>query len=290
MSERLQPDPRKVFVVHGRNTEARDDLFDFLSALNLSPLEWDQALQLTGQGSPYVGEILDRAFEVAQAIVVLFTPDEITYVRSEYSEESDPEREPAAQARPNVLFEAGMAMGRNPSRTIFVELGTLRPFSDIAGRHTIRMNGTAEKRQALASRLEAAGCSVDRTGSRWLSAGTFLAPPDPGGGQPLGRRVPDLRSPGISLSARYQGSSGGHGKLVIRNHSREEISDLNVEFPDDVQHSIVGLPLPRLPAGESASFPLYASLGSGPSKFFVQLVARDREGVEIRQEQFVDMY
>lgn len=290
MSNHLQPDPRKVFVVHGRNTEARDDLFDFLSALNLSPLEWDQALLLTGQGSPYVGQILDRAFEVAQAIVVLFTPDEITYVRSEYSEESDPDREPAAQARPNVLFEAGMAIGRNPNRTIFVELGTLRSFSDIAGRHTIRMDGTAEKRQALASRLEAAGCSVDRSGNRWLSSGTFQSPPDPGGGRPLGRRVPSPTSPRFALSARYQGSSGGHGKLVVRNHGSEEITDLNVEFPDDVQHSIVGLPLLRLPAGESANFPLYASLGSGPGKFFVQLVARDGEGREVRQEQFIDMY
>jgi hypothetical protein len=61
----------KVFVVHGRDDRLRQDLFDFLRALGLTPIEWAEAIKLTGKGSPYIGEILDSVFGHAQAIVVL---------------------------------------------------------------------------------------------------------------------------------------------------------------------------------------------------------------------------
>ncbi|WP_290471296.1 hypothetical protein [Leifsonia sp. 71-9] len=40
----------KVFVVHGRNAAARDSMFTFLRSLGLKPIEWDQAIALTGKG------------------------------------------------------------------------------------------------------------------------------------------------------------------------------------------------------------------------------------------------
>ena len=129
---------RKVFVVHGRNAAARSAMFAFLRAIGLEPIEWSAAVKMTGEGSPYIGRVLDTAFDAAQAIVVLLTPDDVAYLRTEYaSGEDDPETEPLAQARPNVLFEAGMAMGRDAKRTVLVELGKLRPFSDVAGRHAL---------------------------------------------------------------------------------------------------------------------------------------------------------
>jgi hypothetical protein len=45
--------------------------------------------------------------------------------------------------------------------------------SDILGRHTVRLNNTAEKRQELAQRLQSAGCPVDLTGTNWHKAGDF---------------------------------------------------------------------------------------------------------------------
>ena len=66
-----------------------------------------------------------------------------------------------------------MAMGRDQDRTVLVELGTLRPFSDIAGRHTIRINNTSQRRQELAQRLRAAGCPVRLEGTDWHTAGDF---------------------------------------------------------------------------------------------------------------------
>lgn len=168
-------DSRNVFVVHGRNLEARNSLFRFLRSIGLRPLEWSQAIQMTGKASPFIGEILDVAFSNAQAVVVLMTPDDVAQLQEQFRSPHDPpyEAQPTGQARPNVLFEAGMAMGRNPDRTIIVELGTLRPFSDIAGRHTIRLGNDSAARQELAQRLETAGCAIDLSGRDWHTEGDF---------------------------------------------------------------------------------------------------------------------
>jgi predicted nucleotide-binding protein len=169
------PDPRTVFVVHGRNLDARNSLFRFLRSIGLSPLEWSQAIKETGKASPFIGEILDVAFNKAQAVAVLMTPDDDALLREPFRDQSDPpyESQPTGQARPNVLFEAGMAMGRNPNRTVIVELGTMRPFSDIAGRHIVRLSNSSAARQELAERLKTAGCPVDLSGRDWHTEGNF---------------------------------------------------------------------------------------------------------------------
>jgi len=172
------PDPRQVFVIHGRNESARKAMFGFLRSLGLQPIEWDQAVAFTGQGAPYVGEILDRAFERAQAVIVLLTGDDLARLGTRHLTPTDPghESELTPQARPNVLFEAGMALARQPTRTILVELGRLRPFSDLYGRHTLKMGDGSAQRQALRDRLERAGCLVETTGrADWHHEGGFDA-------------------------------------------------------------------------------------------------------------------
>lgn len=170
------PDPRAVFVVHGRNGAARSALFDFLRSVGLHPLEWSELIHRTGKPSPYIGEVLGE-LKNAQATVVLLTPDDEAQLRSPYRETGDPahETELTPQARPNVLFEAGMAIAHDESRTVLVELGTLRPFSDIAGRFTVRLDDSTPRRQELVQRLEAAGCAVNTTGTDWHTAGAFDA-------------------------------------------------------------------------------------------------------------------
>jgi hypothetical protein len=130
---------------------------------------------MTGKASPFIGEILDTTFSKAQAVVVLLTPDDVTQLKEELRSPHDPpyEAQLTGQARPNVLFEAGMAMGRCPERTVIVELGTVRPFSDIAGRHTVRLSNSSTARQELAQRLETAGCPIDLTGRDWHTEGDF---------------------------------------------------------------------------------------------------------------------
>ena len=178
MQETKPSDPTKVFVVHGRNEKARDALFQFLRAIGLKPIEWAEAILATGNPAPYIGEILDTAFSMAQAVVVLMTPDDMAYLREPLQGQNEPTHEtrPTPQARPNVLFEAGMALGRHPNRTILVELGDLRPFSDVAGRHAVRINNSTQRRQDLAERLQLANCPAELSGVRdWHTAGNFDA-------------------------------------------------------------------------------------------------------------------
>ncbi len=165
-------DPRNVMVVHGRDLGLRDDMFSFLRALGLAPLEWSQLVSLAKEGTPYVGRVLERAFEVAQAAIVLFSPDDEVRL-TERLREPNESQDLGLQARPNVFFEAGLAFGSFPDKSVLVEFGHLRTASDLAGRHVLRFDGSPEKRHELAERLTAAGCPVDRTGTDWLRVGEF---------------------------------------------------------------------------------------------------------------------
>jgi predicted nucleotide-binding protein len=115
-----RPDLTKVFVVHGRNNPAKGAMYDFLKSLGLTPIEWGE----TGDTNPYVGELVDDALAAAQAIVVLMTGDDEARLREQLRRASDDgyESEMTPQARANVLFEAGLALGRYPNQTILVTL------------------------------------------------------------------------------------------------------------------------------------------------------------------------
>jgi predicted nucleotide-binding protein len=168
-----------VFVVHGRNMWARDQIFAFLRAVGLRPLEWAQAIRLVRKGTPYVGEILEAAFREAAAVVVLLTPDDEARLRSQFLKPADPafERKFTGQARPNVLFEAGMAFGKDPNSTVLVQIGEVRQFSDVGGRHVVHFSNQPTNRQEFVTKLANAGCNVDTTGSDWLSVGDFVEEP-----------------------------------------------------------------------------------------------------------------
>lgn len=180
MTERALPewpqDRKAVMVVHGRNGAANDAMFAFLKALGLKPLEWSELVKGTGKASPYVGEILDHAFGIAKASVVLFTPDDEAKLLDQFHNANEPphERVLTPQARANVLFEAGMALAALPDATVLVELGSVRPFSDIYGRHVIRLEGDIEAQlEEIATRLETAGCKIDWDGE-WQNVDGFV--------------------------------------------------------------------------------------------------------------------
>lgn len=176
MVEEIASDPKKVFVVHGRNDKARKAMFSFLRSIGLQPIEWLEAISYTSNSAPYIGEILDHAFKVAQAVVVLITGDDYAMINPELAHKSDPEYEtkPTPQARPNVLFEAGLALGRHPKRTVIVEMGQNRPFSDIAGIHVVKLSNDIKKRHELAIKLKNAGCLIDiENKNDWMHEGDF---------------------------------------------------------------------------------------------------------------------
>ena len=175
MPVRATANPRDVFVVHGRNERARKALFSFLRSVDLNPMQWSEAIQRAGKGSPFIGEVLDVAFAQAQAIIILMTGDDEAQLRMDFRGANEPsyETDLTPQARPNVIFEAGMAFGRDAERTIIVQMGPTRPISDLSGRHIVNINNTPERRQDLISRLLTAGCAAKTVGNDWLSEGDF---------------------------------------------------------------------------------------------------------------------
>jgi predicted nucleotide-binding protein len=170
-SERPEPersaamrDTKVVMVVYGHDTEANEALFTWLQRIGLQPKEWSQLVGRTGSASPYIGQVLERAFEDAQAVVAFFTPDErVTAMDGSMRR----------QARPNVFIEAGMALVTHPERTVLITLGHPDLPSDLAGRHYVQLTGVPGPLNEIASRLETAGCDVDRKGSRWLDPTIF---------------------------------------------------------------------------------------------------------------------
>ena len=166
----MAKDPRRVAVVHGRDTAAKDGVFALLWALGLSPVEWEQAVRETGKGSPYNRQVVEQLFVATQAVLIVLTGDEDVVLREPFRHKVEDGRQ-RRQARGNVFFEAGMAFILHPDRTILVEIGEQELPSDLDGLNAVRFDGSAEARHKLKGRLETAGCQVQASGTGWLSAG-----------------------------------------------------------------------------------------------------------------------
>ncbi len=179
-----------VFVVHGRDEELRHSMFEFLRALGLNPMEWSTAVAQAKGGNPYIGDILDAAMDKVQAVVVLFSPDELAQLKEQFwgADDKHGDGRLAGQARPNVIFEAGLALGAHPEKTVIVQVGRVRPFSDIAGKHLVRLSQD-KGRVDLANRLKKLGCPVVTTGEDWMKAGYF----EPTEAKPRKARKPKSR-------------------------------------------------------------------------------------------------
>jgi predicted nucleotide-binding protein len=166
---------RRVFVVHGRDTSLANRFYDLLRAVDLRPLEWESLVKATGIATPRLGEIVAAAPRLAQATLVLLSPDDIVELHSDLflADDIPQERGRAGQARPNVLFELGLALMAYPHNTVIVEVGRMRPLSDLAGLNVIRFDGSAEAIKKVLSRLEVAGCAVDDSAVDWLDLSRF---------------------------------------------------------------------------------------------------------------------
>jgi hypothetical protein len=290
----VEVDPRNVFVIHGRNEAARKGLFDFLRSIGLNPIEWSSAIAMTGTGSPYIGDVLDAAFDRAQAVVVLQTPDDVAHLHESLTYPGDPETAPQMQPRPNVLYEAGMAMGRDPDRTVIVEFGQVKVFSDIHGRHVVRLDNSLKSRQDLAARLKSAKCAVDLSGTDWHDAGDLTPPSAPGNGLPLGRKLPSSQASGRPRLAARLVEHGGNklSDVIVTNHGPGDVHELNAEPVGDPEFMRDGdeLPVPLLPAGKSVRVlrRMPATFSSVRKSYFtIKLTGKTVDGVEFEQDEFV---
>lgn len=168
-----QSERRSVFVIAGRDHQATSAVVALLRAFGLRLIEWEQAVARTGLPNPYIGDVVQTGLEMARAAVVILTPDDVVRLRADLLHDDDgtDERELRSQSRPNVYYEAGFADAIGRSRTVLVEVGAVKPFSDASGRHVVKYDGSAGKRNVLAQRLRVAGLDVDTSGTDWLVVG-----------------------------------------------------------------------------------------------------------------------
>lgn len=155
---------RNVFVVSGRDSETTQFFSQILRRMGLNLLEWETLVASIGKGeSRSVIDVLRRTPEIAQATLVLLTPDDVVQLHPELQHPNDPdfEKSLALQARPNVLLELGMVLMAYAERAIVVEVGALRPISDLVGLNTLRFDGSVRAVVKLVQMLRAAGCAVD---------------------------------------------------------------------------------------------------------------------------------
>jgi hypothetical protein len=166
------PNAREVVVIHGRGTARTAFFFELLRRLNLRPLAFDELIARSGTSNPSVRAVVRLAFARAQAVIVLFTGDDLVSLRTDLR--GAPDREGAAAPAPHphlrVIFEAGVAVALQHTRTIIVEVPPLGGLLDLADLPVVRFaTGGAEERAQLVRRLRAAGCELETARNHWLT-------------------------------------------------------------------------------------------------------------------------
>lgn len=166
---------KNVFVVHGRDKQAAAALFGFLEALGLHPLGWETLVAACGTASPYLRDVIMQGIAMAQAAVVLMTPDDTVWLHEDLHEPDEDVHEalPAMQARPNVILELGMALATYAERTIVLVAGKHRPMTDLGGLNYVRLTDEDSCLDKIRLRLKTAGCQVSADGTDWRARAWF---------------------------------------------------------------------------------------------------------------------
>jgi predicted nucleotide-binding protein len=304
------PDPRKVFVIHGRDSEARAAVFGFLRALDLHPLEWEELVASTGQATPYTGEVVAKAFAEAQAVIALLTPDDEVRLHQSLwgDEEEESEKEFQGQPRPNVYFEAGMAFNAQPDRTLIVEIGRIKTASDLHGRNVVRFHAAAIDKSILAlyQRLEHAGCAVNQSNASWMDTSRFAnlaahtrhktALSGGPGALPTGtilQTAPAASKAGLRAKLFNRGS--GSYLLEVMNSGSVALRDVQWSIKESapnwsiLANALPRYPIPELPPREYVRLPVAVSMG-GPSMVELHLTAVTPEGKNVEAKSLLSVY
>jgi len=148
----------QIFVVHGRDEEARDQLELILRRLGLEPF----ILQVTGGGGDTLIEALERQIgKTARSAfgIVLVTPDDMGYLKTEKPEDAKP------RARQNVIMEMGMLLASlTRKRCAILQKGYVEMPSNMGGVIVIPFNNhVREAVPKLVQRLRDSGFKLDAT-------------------------------------------------------------------------------------------------------------------------------
>lgn len=163
-------DPNRVFVIQGRNQRAARELKLFLQSLGLQEWTFDEVAVAEGNAAS-IFDIVHRGVSGTRAVIVLFTPDERAALQAQLAAPDDkPQDKVRWQARPNVIYEAGLARGLNPEGTILVSFGDVELPSDLAGIKIVKMENHPRRRKELRERLIKAGCSLNDSSGAWMTS------------------------------------------------------------------------------------------------------------------------
>lgn len=144
----------KIFIVHGHDTVAMEQLELILRRLNLNPF----ILQNNDGGGNTIIEALEqRIYQESAFGIVLMTPDDFGYAKAGGVDHTQP------RARQNVVLEMGMlfaALGRD--RMAVLKKGALEIPSDINGLLRLDFNDhVKEVAVRLANRMKQSGIEID---------------------------------------------------------------------------------------------------------------------------------
>jgi predicted nucleotide-binding protein len=145
---------QRIFIVHGHDSEARDQLELVLRRLGLEPF----ILQNSDGGGKTIIEALEQhIYEESSFGIILMTPDDFGYPKLK----TEADRQP--RARQNVILEMGMIMASlGREKMAILQKGTLERPSDTDGILRIEFNGhVREIVPKLAQRLQTAGFKID---------------------------------------------------------------------------------------------------------------------------------
>lgn len=147
--------PQTIFVVHGHDALAREQLELVLHKLGLQPF----VLQNTSGGGLTIIESLEKMIgKNATSVfgIVLLTPDDVGYVKIAGDTEAKP------RARQNVILEMGMLLASlTRDRVAILQKGFVEHPSDVNGIIYIPFNDhVKEVVPKLASRLQAVGIRI----------------------------------------------------------------------------------------------------------------------------------
>jgi predicted nucleotide-binding protein len=298
------PDPRNVFVIHGRDLATKSAMCAYLEALDLHPLDWDEMVQSLGEGTPFTGRVIEHGFSIAQAFVVLMTPEDEARLHEDLHDANEPEyeRELTCQPRPNVIFEAGMAFGAHAERTVMVHVGSLRPVSDLAGRNVVNLGPTKAPLLALARRLKAAGCPVDLGAvdafdpSRFSGLGSLSRTARPPDGVARGRillRPAAASSPRLGVTLHQRGRNDR--LLEIANRGQVTLNDVEWDTVDPapnwafVNSVLPVYPIPSLDPRQHVRVPVSISMG-GSVYVDLRVRAKTAEGEPFETIEHLSVY
>jgi predicted nucleotide-binding protein len=145
---------KKVFVVHGKDNDAKETTARFLEKLGLQPIILHE--------QPNGGRTIIEKFEVYSGdvafAVVLLTPDDVAYIAENPSELK-------SRARQNVILELGYFMGKlGRNRVCALYKGAIDLPSDYQGVIYTEMDKAGAWKTKLSQEIVQAHVSIDLTG------------------------------------------------------------------------------------------------------------------------------